>query len=81
MSPIALFAYDIHLSGTRRRVCHALQASRLHGQLSVHACALAPDEARALLEAFAVLIDPATDHLLLAWVDAPSSETGLRVFA
>ncbi|MBS0457893.1 MAG: CRISPR-associated endonuclease Cas2 [Proteobacteria bacterium] len=80
MDPIALFAYDIHLPGSRARVCRALQASRLHGQYSVHACALSATQAQAMLESIAVLIDPVTDHLLLAWVHAPADETGLRLF-
>lgn len=64
----AVIAYDIRADRTRRRVCQILLEWRLDGQKSVHECTLSVSEAQELFIQLGQAIDPATDHLLLAWI-------------
>lgn len=64
----ALFAYDIHDDRLRWHSLRTLRAWRLDGQLSVHECLLEPAAAQALFDQLKQGLDPASDQLLLAWV-------------
>lgn len=63
-----VIAYDIACNRTRRRVLRVLREWRLDGQKSVHECRLTPAQAEELFIQIAELIDPASDRLLLSWV-------------
>lgn len=66
----ALFAYDIQDNRLRRLSLRTLREWRLDGQLSVHECLLTEAEATALFAQLNQDLDPATDRLLFAWVQA-----------
>jgi CRISPR-associated protein Cas2 len=52
---------------------------RVDGQKSVHECWLLPQEAQVLYAKLCALIDPQTDHVLLAWVNQRETPVGLGV--
>jgi len=66
----AVIAYDISEDRTRRAALRVLREWRLDGQRSVHECLLDPQEATELFVQLAETLDPATDRLLLAWLQA-----------
>ncbi len=66
----ALLAYDIQDDRLRRLSLRTLQEWRLDGQLSVHECLLTEAEATALFAQLNQNLDPASDRLLFAWVQA-----------
>lgn len=65
----AVIAYDISSNKNRRRVHRALKRWRIDGQKSVHECLLNRSEAQALFIELGEIIDPATDRLLLTWLN------------
>jgi CRISPR-associated protein Cas2 len=65
----AVIAYDISADRTRRAVFRVLREWRLDGQRSVHECLLGEQEADELFLQLARELDPATDRLLLAWLN------------
>jgi CRISPR-associated protein Cas2 len=65
----AIIAYDISDNRSRRAALRILREWRLDGQLSVHECLLDESEAAELLAQLVDLMDPATDRLLLAWIN------------
>lgn len=65
----AIVAYDISDDRIRRAVLRILREWRLDGQRSVHECLLTRAEAEELVVQLAGAMDPATDRLLLAWVN------------
>ncbi len=66
----AIFAYDIHNSRVRRLSLRTLREWRLDGQLSVHECVMNEAAAAALFQQLNDDLDPQTDCLLFAWVQA-----------
>ena len=66
----AVIAYDISDNRTRRAVLRILREWRLDGQKSVHECLLTEAEAAELILQLAAEMDPETDRLLLAWLEA-----------
>lgn len=66
----AVIAYDISDNRTRRAVLRILREWRLDGQKSVHECLLNEAEAAELLAQLVAEMDPASDRLLLAWLEA-----------
>lgn len=73
----AVIAYDISSSRRRRRVHKRLLAWRIDGQKSVHECLLNQREAEELYAQLMDLIDPDSDHLLLAWLSAGAGMEGI----
>lgn len=65
----AIIAYDISDNRSRRAALRILREWRLDGQLSVHECLLDEPEAAELLAQLVDLMDPASDRLLLAWIN------------
>lgn len=65
----AVVAYDISNDKSRRAALRILREWRLDGQLSVHECLLDESEAAELMAQLADIMDPATDRLLLAWIN------------
>lgn len=63
-----IIAYDISSPLRRRRVRRKLLAWRIDGQKSVHECLLDDREAEELYAQLSEMIEPETDHLLLAWL-------------
>ena len=72
-----VIAYDISNPLRRRKVFKRLQAWRIDGQKSVHECLLNLREAEELYVQLYELINPDTDHLLLAWVSRNRVPRGL----
>ena len=70
-------AYDVVSDRRRRRLLRCLRAWRLDGQKSVHECRLTHAEAEELFLQLMALLDPATDRLLLSWVQ-PRRRGGAR---
>lgn len=68
MQPI-IVAYDISENKTRRRVLKVLKGWRLDGQKSVHECRLGLRAAEELFVQLSEPLDPATDSLIMAWLD------------
>ena len=66
----AIFAYDIHNNRIRRGSLRTLREWRLDGQLSVHECVLSETEANQLFADLNERLEPETDCLLFAWVQA-----------
>lgn len=66
----AIVAYDIHDNRVRRLALRTLREWRLDGQLSVHECILQAPQAQQLFTQLAKGLDPQTDCLLFAWVQA-----------
>jgi CRISPR-associated protein Cas2 len=73
----AIIAYDIRNPLRRRRVHRLLSGWRLGGQKSVHECLLNEGEAQEVFTQISELIDPETDHLMLAWLSPHAEPTGL----
>ncbi|WP_044413449.1 CRISPR-associated endonuclease Cas2 [Thiomicrospira microaerophila] len=65
----AIIAYDIVCNKRRRQVHKSLIRWRISSQKSVHECLLNRQEAQALFIELGEKIDPATDRLLLAWLN------------
>ncbi len=65
-----VIAYDISSPKRRRKVRKILYRWRFDGQKSVHECRLTTKQAEELLLQIGPLLNPATDCLLMAWVDA-----------
>lgn len=68
----AIIAYDVADDRRRARLFRILTEWRTSGQLSVHECRLTPREAEELFIQLGQEIEPATDSLLLAWVQPDS---------
>ena len=62
-------AYDISKDSSRRRVYRILRDWRIEGQKSVHECRLTMDQAQELFIQLGRYIDPATDMLMMAWLE------------
>ena len=62
-------AYDISKDSSRRRVYKILRDWRIEGQKSVHECRLTMDQAQELFIQLGRYIDPATDMLMMAWLE------------
>lgn len=71
----AIIAYDIRNPLRRRRVFKLLSGWRMGGQKSVHECLLNETEAEEVFAQISDLIDPQSDHLMLAWL-SPHREVG-----
>lgn len=73
----AVIAYDIHDAKSRKQALHLVRGWRVDGQKSVHECWLSSEEARVLFAKLCALIDPQSDHVLLAWVNQSEMPLGL----
>jgi len=65
----AVIAYDIADARVRRAALRILREWRLDGQRSVHECLINAQEAAELFVQLGETLDPATDRLLLAWLN------------
>jgi len=75
----AVISYDISDPKCRKQALQLVRGWRVDGQKSVHECWLSPQEAQVLYAKLCALIDPQTDHVLLAWVNQRETPLGLGV--
>lgn len=73
----AVIAYDIHDAKSRKQALQLVHGWRVDGQKSVHECWLSSEEACVLFAKLCDLIDPQSDHVLLAWVNQHDKPLGL----